>query len=297
MGLPQELVDHIVDVLHDDPPALKACSLTCRAMFASTRHLIHQTLCLTMQNNERVLTQEEKKKLRQKRWNYQNIQLRFLSHMSERGLLQYARRIFIRNDQPEHIPNTFAPDTLLPHLRHFQSLDRVHTLTIERYDADLWKNHYKRCFGHFSLTLTSLTLRRPSGHHQPLFQFILQFRNLENLCLEWLDGNARIRPDVVVPTLINQTLPVGRHLRLARIDGAVEWPMEFADELRRKLKFRSVELEDSFGDHGWRFLSEYARTVEYLTIIPSKVGTYRLSLLQSCARDDWLIFLLQGFPG
>ena len=56
MGLPQELVDHIVDTLHEDLPALKACSLTCKAMFASTRHLIHQTLCLTPRNNERVLT-------------------------------------------------------------------------------------------------------------------------------------------------------------------------------------------------------------------------------------------------
>ena len=40
MILPTELVDYIMDILRDDLRALKACSLTCWAMFASTRHLI-----------------------------------------------------------------------------------------------------------------------------------------------------------------------------------------------------------------------------------------------------------------
>lgn len=34
MGLPQELTNHIVDMLYDNILALSACSLTCRAMFA-----------------------------------------------------------------------------------------------------------------------------------------------------------------------------------------------------------------------------------------------------------------------
>ena len=43
MGLPQEVGDRIVDMLQDDGSALRACSLTCKVMFTSTRHLIHQT--------------------------------------------------------------------------------------------------------------------------------------------------------------------------------------------------------------------------------------------------------------
>ena len=64
MGLPQELVDHIMDMLYVDLQALKACSLTCKAMFSSTRHLIHQTLCLNVRNNNSILTREEKDKHR-----------------------------------------------------------------------------------------------------------------------------------------------------------------------------------------------------------------------------------------
>ena len=56
MGLPQELVDYTMNMLHDDLRTLKACSLTCKAMFPSTQHLIHRTLCLTRQNNQSVLT-------------------------------------------------------------------------------------------------------------------------------------------------------------------------------------------------------------------------------------------------
>lgn len=36
MGLPQQLVEYIMEVLRDDLQTLKACSLTCKPMFAST---------------------------------------------------------------------------------------------------------------------------------------------------------------------------------------------------------------------------------------------------------------------
>ena len=44
--LSQELVDHIINMLSDDLQALKACSLTCKGMFALTLYLIHRTLYL-----------------------------------------------------------------------------------------------------------------------------------------------------------------------------------------------------------------------------------------------------------
>ena len=42
--LPKELVDHIISMLHDDLRTLEACSLTCKAMLASARRFIHQSL-------------------------------------------------------------------------------------------------------------------------------------------------------------------------------------------------------------------------------------------------------------
>ena len=44
MGLPQELVCYIMEILRDDLQALKASSLTYKAMFVSSRQLIHQIL-------------------------------------------------------------------------------------------------------------------------------------------------------------------------------------------------------------------------------------------------------------
>jgi hypothetical protein len=275
MSLPQELVDHIIDTLHDDLPALKACSLTCKSMFASTRHLIHQTLCLTPRNNESVLTREEEKQLRSLKWKHQDVQLRFLSYMGERGFLQYTRKVYIHNARQDdtHNTGTFAPDTLRPHMHHFQSMDRVHAITVELCDGDVWANHYKSCFAHFYPTLTSLTLRRPLGHYRRVLQFVLQFPNLENLCLEWLDGNVgRARPTLTAPTIFNpSSLPHG-HFRLAHIDGTVHWPTDFAYELGNGFTFQSVELEDSFGDHGQHLLDTCSDNIQDLTITPSSKG-------------------------
>ena len=92
MGLPQELVGHIMDILQDDKRDLEACSLTCKAMFVSTRHLIHQTLHVTRETNVRILTRAEKRREPQ---DCHELALRLLSFMGERGLLRYARHLNI----------------------------------------------------------------------------------------------------------------------------------------------------------------------------------------------------------
>ena len=278
MGLPQELVDHIVDTLHEDLPALKACSLTCKAMFASTRHLIHQTLCLTPRNNERVLTREEEEKLRRLKQGYQDVQLRFLSYAGERGLLQYTRKIYIsRCFHRVAIPaGAFTPDTLLPHIHHFRSLDRVHAIAVEWYDAEMWEGHFERYFAHFYPTLTSLTLRLPFGHYQSILQFALQFPNLENLSLEWPYGEGRSTRAPAAPTVVDRASLIRGRLRLANIDDAPRsWsPMEFAHELRNGFNFRSVELDGTSGSRGQRVLNAYADTIQDLTVISSQLGTH-----------------------
>ncbi|KAF8486581.1 hypothetical protein JB92DRAFT_2547039, partial [Gautieria morchelliformis] len=40
--LPGELIDQVIDHLHDDPPSLRACCLTCHAWAPSSRfHIFH----------------------------------------------------------------------------------------------------------------------------------------------------------------------------------------------------------------------------------------------------------------
>jgi hypothetical protein len=266
MGLPQELVDHIMDMLYDDLRALKACSLTCRAMFASTRHLIYRKVRLPPQN-----------------YFHDPAGLRFVSLMGERGLLQYARQIHIC------LPLTFVPDILLPHLHRFQSLDRVNTLTVDHYDAIAWVSpeHYKTCFIHFYPTLTSLTLRHPSGHYRLILQFALQFPNLESLCLESVEHELWHSPGMIVPALIDQSPPLRGHLRLVGAVPVAQYLIDLAYELPNGINFRSVELEGFAGSYAQHLLNGCAHTLEDLIIVPRSFGTNRLSL-PLLGMTEWL---------
>ena len=173
---------------------------------------------------------------------------------------------------------TFIPETLSPHLAYFQSLDRVHSLTIEQYDIISWANHYKTCFLHFYPTLTSLTLHRPFYHYRLLLQFALQFPNLENLSLEWLTPEEQPRADLPLPALIDQSPPLRGHLRMAGVHTVVQWPVDFAHELPNGINFRSVELEDFFGSTVHPALNGCAHSLESLTIVLFETGIGQLLL-------------------
>ena len=269
MGLPQELVDHIMEMLDGDFQALKACSLVCKAMFASTRHLIHETLCLTQRNDNSVLTREERKKLR---YQYQRsgghgVTLRFLSYVGERGFLQYTRRVHIRES------TVFTPETLQPHLHHFRSLDRVHTLILEKFDTFSWTDHYKTHFVHFYPTLTSLTLTRPASCYRAIMQFVLQFPNLESLCLEWLKDEVQLHQGSTSSVVVDQFPPLHGHLRLA-FGTWGRWLADFIRDFQSRTNFRSVELEpDSFGNPVQSVLNVCAHTLESLIIVSPANGT------------------------
>ncbi|KAF9790798.1 hypothetical protein BJ322DRAFT_1038211 [Thelephora terrestris] len=251
MKLPQELVDHILYMLRDDCETLRACSLTCKALLYSTRPLTHHTLHLTQRTRGSFT---KAKTFSCMRPNRDGARLYFLSYMGKRGLLQHARRVNIS------LPRVFTPNTLLPHLHYFQTLNRVHTLTIKHYDAVLWANHHKTCFAHFYPTLTSLSLCHPSGRFPFLLQFALQFPNLEDLSLEWLKNEEQVQTDLTVPAIIHQSPPLRGRFRLAGV-----YPEELFNELRKKMNFRSVELDRP--SHAQHVLDACADTLENLTII------------------------------
>jgi hypothetical protein len=262
-----------MDMLRNDLRALKTCSLTCRAMFASTRHLIYRTLHLPPQNYLR-----------------DPAGLRFLSLRGEHGLFQYARKVHI------HLPPTLTSDILLPHLRHFQSLDRVHALTVDYYDPITWTwpEHYKTCFIHFYPTLTSLTLHHPSGHHRVIFQFALQFPNLENLCLESVEHELWHNSGMIVPAIVDRSPPLRGHLRLVGIVPEARYLIDLAYELPNGINFRSVELEGFAGSCAQHILNGCAHTLENLIIVPRSTGTYPLSPLSSIMTERLADFLPTG---
>lgn len=266
MRLPQELVNHIMEMLHDDLRALKASSSTCKAMFAATRHLIHRTLRLNPRNNQSVLTQEEKLRYPV----CHDVRLRSLSYLGERGFLQYTREVHIR------MGRIFTPDILMPHLDHFRTLDQVHSLTIDSYEGVTWAKDFKSPFVHFYPTLTSLTLHNPLRHYRFVLHFALQFPNLDNLSIERLENADWTRWDLTVPDVLDNSPPLRGHLRLVDIGVMGPWPCEFAYGLRNGINFRSVELQNVSWNQAQYILNGCAGTLERLTIAPRKIGTHRV---------------------
>ena len=290
MGLPQELVDHVMDMLYDNTRALKACSLTCKAMFASTRHLIHQTFILSQENTLRILTPKEKRhyetgdpyiKFRSVSSMDErdlDVEFRFVSFMDERGLLQYVRRVHL------HTKDLFTPEILLPRLHYFQLLNRVHTLTIDYFYPNNWVNYHSTVFAHFYPTLTSLTLRVPHSHEW-LLNFALRFPNLENLSLEWLTIYNHLEwsmTDIAPP---ERTPPLRGCLRLAG-RGQLSTPFR---KPPKGFNFRSVELYDNFpGSQAQHALNACARTLETLIIKAYPLGKLRLPFPTSAIADRFL---------
>ena len=259
MGLPQEVVDRIMDMLQDDRRALEGCSLTCKAMFASTRHLIHQTLHVTKENNQRILTSKEKKK--HARGDYL-LALRLLSFMGEHDLLKYTRHLNISIGY-----FAFSPNILEPHLRHFKSLDRVNTLTIYSYDGVLWRDVYNTYFTQFYPTLTTLALRYPTSHYRFVLQFALQFPNLENFTLEGLRHETGDYPGTSVPPIVTQHPPLNGRFRCAFLYSRdPEWAKELAFGPLRGINFRSVEFRDVHWEHCQHILDGCASSLEEFTV-------------------------------
>ena len=92
-GLPQEIVGHVASMLRDDLKSLKACSLTYKALFVSTRHGIHRGVSPTLENNWDSLTIPEKQ--RSIRGESFDIAIRILSRIAAHGLSPYACHLYI----------------------------------------------------------------------------------------------------------------------------------------------------------------------------------------------------------
>ena len=275
MGLPQELIDYIMDMLRDDIPTLKACSLTCRSMFASTRRLIHRILYLHPEM-ARGVSQRNSGGVHppSKVPNNEKLPSR-LSDMDEHGVLKYARHIHFA-------PDICIPEALIPYRHHSRSLDQVHTLRIDYLDASAWAPpDLITCFAHFYPTLTSLTLLCPGGHYLPLVKFIAQFPNLDNLCLESMAADRHVIPAPTGHIVVDRSPPFRGHLRLVGCDRAILWLATFAREIPNGVNFRSVELRYFFRDYSRHILDPCSCTLEDLTIGAYETdGTRSISYLR-----------------
>ena len=234
--LPQEIVDHIISMLGNDLKLLKACSLTCKAMFASTRPLIHRKIRLTWEQNWEVLTLREKQ--RYIRGDRQGIAFKVLSGMAAHGLLPYGRQLFI------NINKNFTPANLQPFNGHFQRFDRIQELSIYWLHTPEFLEQFDTYFANFVPTLRSLHLDTPTGDTRDIMDFIGRFPHLDDLAFKMSPENSHgwRTWKSASPHIVKNIPPFRGRLKLCGISEWYGYILQQLISLPGKRRFRFVDF-------------------------------------------------------
>jgi len=233
MGLPQELIERITDTLQDDMTTLKACSLTCKSMYASARHLIHETLYLTARSIRRV--RMAKPIPFPRRWDEgpESPPANFWDLLTRTGFLKYTRHVYI------NITNTIA---LSPYFERLSTFDRVHTLTVHSTDIHPLTLLPLPPLSPLYTNLSTLSIHFPRNPHICLPAFIAQFPNLENLTLELAPRGGGFCDHHHYPT---RSPPLRGHLRCSGISQHdYIFTRALACDLPDGINFRSAEFKE-----------------------------------------------------
>ena len=227
-NLPQELVDEILTYLEDDVPSLVSCSESCKALFCSTRPLIHRTFYLST----RYTTN------RYRSGSLDRAKFDTLRLAGRAQIFQYTTQLFIR------LGNEFVPKNLRPHLRYFRAMRGITSLTIHRLDVANFLPAFDKWFGHIVPTLRSLTLINARASTEDVFHLVFRFPLLQDLHLtEFLQPYCR-PPRPYVPPELTISPPLNGSLRL--------WGTYPSNTFIRSITntpdgihFRSVEVRDA----------------------------------------------------
>ena len=170
MGLPRELTDMIFEYLKTDWDTLASCSLTCRALFCSTRRVIHERLYVAGPRVPLFFN-----RLTKWCWIYNRRYFRVLSLADDADLTPYTRHLIIEAGQ------VLTPQSLQPYIPTFQKYVWLTSITLTRFDPTQFLPIFDRCFLHLSHSLRSLHLISPQGPPGAMMDFISRFRNLDDL--------------------------------------------------------------------------------------------------------------------
>ena len=240
MGLPRDIIEEIIQLHRGDLGTLRACALTCRALFSAVRGLIHERLTLSPWRSRppRKLKDRIKEKVLpgwKPRTDWCEVHLRHLSTGGKRGLLDYVREICIGVD------HSFTPESLEVYLPHFHSFNQVHTLRIWGFNLAKFLPNFERYFGQFVSTLRSLHLPFVKGDTHEILEFICKFPHLDDLSLTLpsarsvdaplklsverrppLKGTLILRGSGMAPARFLLKIPGGLHFRLIDVDAVWE---------------------------------------------------------------------------
>ena len=258
-GLPQEIVDHIVFMLRNDLRSLKACSLTCKAMFISTRHLIHSKIYLTSEQNWEILTLREKQ--RYIRGERQGIAIKVLSDIAAHGLLPYGQHLFI------NLNKNFTPGNLKPFNDHFQRFDRIQELSIYWLHTRGFLEQFDTFFANFIPTLRSLHLDTPTGDTRDIIDFVCRFPYLDDLTFRMSSEHAhdwRTWKSASLP-VVKEVPPFRGRLKLY---GIGEWRGHMLRQLISlpgKRRFRSIHFRGCTSEAEQPVVDACSNTIETLS--------------------------------
>ena len=231
IGLPREIVEKILGLLRDDIEALKACSLTCRALFSVNREMIHGRVRLAtwkVHHTSGLAGRIAAKVLRGGREH--EVHMRYLSIAGERGLLGFTRELII------DIGPSFTPEALEVYLPHFLSFSKVRTLRIHDFDTKSFLPTFERYFARFVPTVHSLHLPDVVGAIHEVQEFIHKFPYLDDLSLTLSSCHSA---DVPAKLPAGPSPPLKGKLILR---GSGEVPVRFLLEIPGGIHFLSIDV-------------------------------------------------------
>jgi len=242
-GLPDDILCEIFGLL--DMEALKICSLTGKALSCSVKPFVHRTLYLTPRS--KVITFTKPKTPGP--WN----ELKGLTALSERGLLQHTRHVSISLPR-----NPLFVHDLEPYVQQLRAITNLRSLKTRWLDVPSFIPKMEEYFGTFLGTLQSLELESPRGDHEQILYFACRFSNLRDLKVNGLqDYSHSIRnggPHFETKTFppLNGTLDLQLNMNPGSGWSDLKGPQLFLGNLvalPSGLKFRTLKLSGCTGNN------------------------------------------------
>ena len=261
-------------MLTDDLQSLKLCSLTCKAIFASARRIIHRRMYLTSDKNWELLTVPERQ--RYIRGERNGIAVRVLSAIAAQGLLPYARHLFIS------LNKNFTPANLQPFNHHFQCFDKVQELSIYWLDTPGFLENFDTYFANFVPTLRTLHLDSPAGDTRDILDFVCRFPHLEDLTFKvppessygWTTWKSGPLP------VVKSVPPLRGRLKLGGIAGWRGCLLLQLFSLPGKRRFRFIDFRGCNPEVEQPIIDACSDTIETISTTWNKICKLIFSLAQ-----------------
>ena len=163
MGLPQEIIDEVIDNLAFDFRALKSTSLVQRSWTHRSRRRLFYFVPINSLS-------------RLEQWSL------FISS-DPKGIASYPRVIHLSHDTPKSWVEPANLDKLYDHFRSFSGVERLVISGLETTKFDPIST--PRYFGNFAATVRSLELQTAVGPPASLLSFICAFPLVDNLAVKF----------------------------------------------------------------------------------------------------------------